>query len=167
MKWITLPVLALIPLLLSCVASSSPGEASAAVVAQWSGQQGGNPTAGDRILRTAEQWQSAWRQVGRDPPRALDRAREMGVAIFRGERTTGGHSVEVVDARVLGESYAITFRATAPAPGDFTTQALTRPWAIAIVRRSDLPIVVQNLAPPPDGEQRPENPTRPSARQER
>lgn len=108
-----------------------------------------------------------WQQVRREPPRALDVGREVGIAVFLGERATGGYSVDVVEARVQGANYVVTFRETAPRPGDMTTQALTTPWTIAVVRRSELPIVVRNLTPREGAVQRPENPIRPGARQER
>jgi len=167
MKWITPAVLALVPLVMSCAASSPSRNSSSAVVAQWSGQQGGTQSAGDRILRTAEEWQRVWQQVRREPPRSPDLAREIGIAVFLGERATGGYTVEVVDAQVQGENYVVTFRETSPGPGDMTTQALTAPWAIALVNRSDLPTVVRNLTPPEGAMQRPENPSRPGARQKR
>ncbi len=167
MKWFTPLVLASVPLVMSCAAPPPSGGASSAVLAQWSGQQGGSQTAGDRLLRTAEEWRGVWQQVGREPPRTLDVARELGVVVFLGQRATGGYSVEIVDVRVQGDNQVVTFRETSPHAGGMTTQALTSPWAIAVVTRSDRPTVVRNLTPRESGVQRPEHSKRPGARQER
>lgn len=41
----------------------------------------------------------------------------------------------------------IDYRATTPEPGIMVTQALTHPWVVAVMPRSDLPVVGRNVAP--------------------
>jgi hypothetical protein len=110
---------------------------------QWSGQYGGNRTAGHRVLRDASAWNAFWKDVGQQPPRAFDPGREMAIAIFMGERRSGGFSTEILGAAPEGGKFVVTFRETSPAPGGMVTQALTAPWAVATVPRSDLPLEVR------------------------
>jgi hypothetical protein len=100
-------------------------------------------------LRTPAEWTEFWRTVRREPPRALDPAREMAVVIHLGGKRTGGFTAEVVRTRVEDGTFVVQFRTTAPEPGMMVTQELTNPWATAIVPRSTLPVVFQDPAARP------------------
>lgn len=157
MKLTALFLLVLLPLTLGCGAAVKREEKGPLMIAQWSGQHGGSSTPGVQALRTTEQWRAFWQQVGREPPQALDVGREMAVAIFLGERNTGGYGAEIVGARVLEGPLVIVYRESSPAPGAMVTQALTSPWAVAILPRSELPVMASTLNPPRSGLQ-PETP---------
>ncbi|WP_034384311.1 protease complex subunit PrcB family protein [Deinococcus sp. YIM 77859] len=55
------------------------------------------------------------------------------VAIFLGQRATGGYGVRVTGASAQGGVLTLTVNLTAPGPGSITTQALTSPWTIVRV----------------------------------
>jgi hypothetical protein len=128
--------------------SPSALAASPALIAQWSGQRGVQ-TAGTRVLRTAGDWESFWKQVGQDQPRALDVANEMAVLISLGERRTGGFAVEVLRAGPQDQKLVVEYRETKPAPDMMVIQALTYPWVIAVLPRTDLPVELRDVAPIP------------------
>jgi hypothetical protein len=67
------------------------------------------------------------------PP--IDFERETVVALFAGEKSSGGYGVSVSSVTEQnGELYVdVTF--STPAPGSLTTQALTSPWALVRVLR--------------------------------
>jgi len=163
-------LLGLLPLVLGCGAAVKSDEKATVVIAQWSGQHGGSSTPGIRELRTTDQWQSFWQQVGREPPRVLDTSAEMAAAIFLGEKNTGGYGAEIIAARVREGRLVIDYRESSPAPDAMVTQALTSPWVVAIISRSELPVTANNLNPPRSGlqpETRGERPVAPGARDER
>lgn len=136
-----LPFLLIVPpLLMSCSGASQPAEPAPAILAQWSGAQGGAVQAETRVVRAAEEWRALWQQVGRDVPRALNPGRELGLAVFLGERRTGGYAVDVAALRIQAGRLVVEYRETAPAPDALTTQVLTYPWAFALMPNSDLPI---------------------------
>ncbi len=170
MKPTALFLVGLLPLTLGCGAAVKNDEKAPTLIAQWSGQHGGSSVPGVRELRTTDRWQAFWQQVGREPPRALDVGREMAVAIFVGEKNTGGYGAEIVGARVHEGRLVIDYREISPAPGAMVTQALTSPWAAVILSRSELPVTVNKLNPPRSG-LRPEEPgnrpVAPGARAER
>ncbi len=71
--------------------------------------------------------------------------REVYIVITRGEKTTGGYSVEVsdIDKYILGEDkFAITVKVEYkdPEPGQPVTQAITYPFSIVKVDLKDIPM---------------------------
>lgn len=110
-------------------------------IVQWSGQQKGAPVAGFHVLRYPAEWTHFWQQVEQPPPRSLDLAREMAVVIFLGSKSTAGYSAEVRWIEERNGKLIVNYQEQSPAPGAMVAQVLTSPWVIAIVARSDLPVV--------------------------
>ena len=59
------------------------------------------------------------------------------LAAFWGEKPTGGHSLEVGSARLKGERVTIRLVLEEPPRDAVVTQALTYPYAVAVVRDLD------------------------------
>jgi hypothetical protein len=125
----------------ACRTQSAPAGPGRSEIAQWSGQQGGGETPKTRVLRTAEQWDGFWQQVEGDRPRPLDVSREMAVVIELGLKHTGGYSAEILAVRVQNDQLVVEYRERSPEPGEMVTQALTSPWVIAVVPRTDQPVI--------------------------
>ncbi|TCJ19901.1 protease complex subunit PrcB family protein [Rubrobacter taiwanensis] len=53
---------------------------------------------------------------------------------FWGERRTGGHTVRFESAILEGNEVTVRLSLRAPGPGDIVTQALTHPYAVAVIR---------------------------------
>lgn len=143
-------ILPLVVLLAACQAQSVPernpvANAPAVPSAQWSGQYGGREEFAVIALRNPAEWDRFWTQVSRAKPQSLDVPRQMAVAVFLGQRRTGGYSVEIAGVRNDGTKLLVEFRETTPPPDMMVTQALTTPWAVAIVPRSDLPLEPRKL----------------------
>jgi len=129
--------------------ASTPAAAAAQAapaIEQWHGPYGGFPTLTTQVLRGSDAWNGFWKQVGRDAPRALDPAREMAVAVFIGERRTGGYVVSVVSAGTASGHFVVVYHEQAPGPDQFVTEALTTPWVVAVVPLSTQPVVFQAAA---------------------
>jgi hypothetical protein len=145
MKTIRLALLAA-PVVLSAVLAAQTAAPTGAAsdqkeIPQWRGQYGGYPEFTTRVLRGNEAWEGFWTQVRRDLPRRLDPAAEMAVAVFIGERRTGGYIVQIISAGVEKDSFVVVYEEQAPGPDKFVTQALTTPWVVAVVPLSDRPVV--------------------------
>lgn len=70
-----------------------------------------------------------------------DFRRETLVGVFAGSKPTGGYGVQVeAVTEERGELY-VDVRFSSPAPGAFTTQALTSPWVIVRVLRGGYQVV--------------------------
>lgn len=60
------------------------------------------------------------------------------VAVFWGEKNTGGYAVEVESARVEDERVVVELALRSPPEGALVTQALTYPYAVAVLENLDL-----------------------------
>lgn len=114
---------------------------------QWSAVSGGPAKADRLVIRSADAWQAWWRDRGREGPHVLDPAREMAVVVALGERRTGGYRVSILSVVEQRGRLAVRYKVTTPPPGAVVMQMITHPWAAAIVPRSELPVVFQQLTP--------------------
>ena len=94
-----------------------------------------------------DQFVSAWNSIfgsaraGRPvPPPEVDFKKEMVLAVFIGEKRTGGYSVEIKSAVEENGKLVVTVSETAPKPDAIVTQALTSPFHLVAVKRSALPV---------------------------
>jgi hypothetical protein len=129
----------------SCLAIAV--EQKAPELPQWRGQQEGGAELSSRMIRTQAEWSAFWKSTGRAAPQALDETREAAVLITLGERPTGGFKPQVISATENGGKYVIVYSEGKPSPDSFVTQALTYPWVIAIVPKSELKIEARLQAP--------------------
>jgi len=60
------------------------------------------------------------------------------LAAFWGEKPTGGYSLEIRSARAAGNRVTIRLALREPPPDAMLTQALTYPYAAAVIRNEDL-----------------------------
>jgi hypothetical protein len=128
---------------------SEPAKAAAAttqttrVLSQWHGQYEGDSDYYTQMIRTQETWSRLWSRIGRPSPQVLDETREMAIFISVGERPTGGFIPRVITTLVRDGKLVVVFTDGKPSEESFVTQAITRPWVVAIVGKSSLPVVVQ------------------------
>lgn len=97
-----------------------------------------------RVVRTAAEWNKLWAEHSalssdKTPP-AVDFSKEMVLAVFLGTRTSGGYSVKITDARVVGRKLVVSAQETAPGPGRIRSHVITTPFAMAAVKVSKLPV---------------------------
>lgn len=124
----------------ACQVAGPVRAAAPAEILQWSGAQSSATTATQRVLRDHAEWNAFWPQVRQTPPRTFDPAREMAVAVFLGERRTGGYTVRIVGATPQDGQLVVTYQESVPPAGTMVTQALTYPWTLAVLPRSTLPV---------------------------
>ncbi|GGJ62861.1 hypothetical protein GCM10008939_03380 [Deinococcus aquiradiocola] len=85
------------------------------------------------------------RQTNRPTPPALASGHS-AVGVFLGQRPTGGYSVSLNNARIVGGVLELSLNVSAPGAGTITTQALTSPWIIADVTGTFSSVVVKDAA---------------------
>ena len=97
------------------------------------------------IITNRQQLVSFWTRVHAaqlEPPPVPDAdfARETLIAIFQGQKPTGGYAVEPRRVAIeQGELY-VDVEFVEPAAGDIVTQALTSPWTLVRVLRGGFPV---------------------------
>lgn len=85
------------------------------------------------VLRGQAEWNSLWAQhISADakpvPPPAIDFAKELVVAVFLGEKPTGGYDTAITRAQRGDDAVVIYYRERTPAPGAMVIQTLTQPF---------------------------------------
>ncbi len=71
-------------------------------------------------------------------PPELDPASTVAVAVFQGVKPTGGYAIVVSSVKVRGNSVEVRAELTAPRPGSMVTQALTAPYCLVALSRSEM-----------------------------
>jgi hypothetical protein len=99
----------------------------------------------ERVVRTQAEWERLWAQMraGAVPVPAapkIDWQKEMVLALFMGERPTGGYGVAIRSVTYGEKEVVVQYEETSPPPDAITIQVLTQPHAVAVVRRTDLPV---------------------------
>lgn len=95
-------------------------------------------------IRSREAWQTLWAQHVMGSPSALpivDFSREIVLAVFAGERPTGGYEIVITTVEAGSGGLLVTYSETGPPPGSFLTQQLTHPYHLVRVPRVGGPII--------------------------
>ncbi len=100
------------------------------VVAVFRGQNGPS-MAHAQAATTNDDWTDLWARVEQTPPRLLKENEETGIAIFAGERPTGGYRLEVRDVSPTPDRLDV--RMALLPPGSIAAQVITAPYIFIIV----------------------------------
>jgi hypothetical protein len=107
------------------------------------GAYSGITEATNRVIRMEAEWEKLWKRHGalRVPPEpapAVDFEKEMVVAVFMGQKSTGGYAIEIKRIETTASRLRITVERKEPGPDAIVTQALTAPFHFVAVRKSEL-----------------------------
>jgi hypothetical protein len=93
------------------------------------------------VVRSQAEWDSVWKrhsvETNPPPPPFVDFKRQIVVAVFLGEKPTGGYDVEIIGAEQSDGALVIHYREKSPLPGSIAIQALTQPFHIIQMVRDD------------------------------
>lgn len=97
-------------------------------------------------VRSHAEWADLWREhisIVSPPPDSptVDFSQEMVVAVFMGEQSTGGYSIEINQIVKEGSKIKVFYTETSPDPECMVAQMLTQPFHIVKLARQDLPLV--------------------------
>jgi hypothetical protein len=123
-----------------CCAPAPHRPASPELRAQWSGPHSPVEKLTTVVVRTPDEWTALWQRIGAEPPRAIDASSEIAVAVFIGERRTGGYGVEFARVRASQDSVSVEYRERTPPPDSMVPQVITSPWIVGILDATDAPI---------------------------
>ena len=102
------------------------------------GYQSGVRESVQIVARSQSEWNSLWKRHALAEPTppplpAIDFTKEIIVAVFLGEKPTGGHDVEITSIEQKNDALLVSFVEKSPPPGEVLTQALTQPFHIVRV----------------------------------
>jgi hypothetical protein len=97
------------------------------------GTYSGKKDATAQVIADVKTWEQLWKQhvsvlVPQPPVPEIDFESEVVVAIFAGEKKSGGYSVMIKDASAVVNDIVIKYRLTEPQPNSFTIQVITQPF---------------------------------------
>ena len=137
-------ILLAMPTLLGCGANPSPAPAGIETIEK--GGDSGIVTREQLVIESQDEWEEFWGRhtsVRIPAPNApeVDFSQETVVAVFSGEKPTGGYSIEI--AKIEFDEYEATifFEEVSPEPGQPVSEALTQPFHIVRTNRiGDVPV---------------------------
>ncbi len=85
------------------------------------------------VIRDPATWTQFWSELGAGVRPEVDFSTDLVIAVASGERSTGGHDVEVRQVVRAGGQLRISVLETSPGEGCITTAALTQPVDVVMV----------------------------------
>jgi len=75
----------------------------------------------------------------------IDFSKETVIAVFMGEKTSGGYAVSVENVKQKGEQVIIQIKEIKPGPKDMVTMVITQPFCFVKINRVEKEFVFENL----------------------
>ena len=116
---------------------------------EWKGYHCGYTKAARLIVKTEDRWKEVWGKVHRlrlpqqELPK-IDFQKEMVIAVFMGERKSGGYEIEIREIIKTEKEIVVQVEEKEPSPESLRTMALTQPYHIVVVKKSPLPVRFQH-----------------------
>ena len=112
-----------------------------AVVREWTGSQATQQVARRGIVTDQRGWEAVWSIMqGSVEPKpetpAIDFTEHMVIAVFMGRRSTGGYSTRITNIEDK-DKRVVRVRESQPPADGMTTQALTSPYHVVVVPKTD------------------------------
>ena len=115
-----------------------------AAMTEWKGQFSGALQSAQRVIRSEPEWQAAWAEIGQAAPAAPDFKSRFAVAVFLGQRSTGGYRVQWLEPDSSGPATVVRYREMKPQ--GMAMQALTQPYAVKVFLREKADIRAEAAA---------------------
>lgn len=140
-----LSVVFLLPLAAGCrapkieeVRFSSPKETRQM---EWNGPFSNVAQPRTQVINDEKSWERLWKELGAPEPPVADLQVYYGVAVFLGERNTGGYGVRLLDPVARDGKTIIRYRETKPR--GLVIQAITYPYAVRLYPKTGLAVIVE------------------------
>jgi len=127
----TIPILVLAALSVACMGPAPSEELPITHLAK--GQHSLQTEQQFEVITGQAQFRHLWSQFDAGAPPALDFTRETAIAVFMGERPTGGYAIHVDSVTRSDGVLLVAVVLQAPGPECMTTQALTQPYEMVSV----------------------------------
>lgn len=134
----------LIAILLSglVVGIAGAGDGGQQPVTSWVGNNSSMSEPREVVIRNPKDWQQLWKKIHgtlepMPPVPEIDFSSHMVVGYFLGQRSTGGFSVSIEDFVETGDEITVNISTTSPGRNGIVSQALTSPYAIQAIPKSD------------------------------
>lgn|GEM_PF-2770081 len=109
------------------------------------GYYSGVTKSGEKVIDNLEAWQKVWKEVHKTvnpkpklPP--VDFKKQVVLAVFMGEKNTGGYEIKITSIKETDQALVVSVRTTSPPADSFTTQALTQPYDLRVIKKPTKPV---------------------------
>lgn len=109
------------------------------------GYSSGVTKPGEQVIDNRKAWQKVWKEVHKTvnpqpklPP--VDFTQQVVLAVFMGQQNTGGYQIKITSVKETDKAVVVSVRTTSPPPDSFTTQALTQPYELLVVKKPTKPV---------------------------
>lgn len=118
------------------------------VMKEWKGNHCGYTEPDQLIIKDEAQWRRVWKEMHRfqtPPPKppSVDFAKEIVLAVFMGERKTGGYEIEIERLLRTEGGILIEVGEKHPPPESITTQVITQPYHLIVISKPEKTIPLQ------------------------
>lgn len=101
------------------------------------GSYGGRETAAQEIIKSQEELDDLYKGLNLEAAPDVDFDTYNVVALFLGQKSNGGYSIGIESVKFEGNTATVKIKTTKPKPGENVTMALTQPYCIATVTKTD------------------------------
>lgn len=105
---------------------------------------GGRAVESHELITNEMQYANLAKELHIENPATVDFAKNNAIAIFMGEKRTGGYSITIEKVTVNDDTAMVLVKNTVPEPGATLTMAITQPYCIAMIPKTDKAEVKEN-----------------------
>jgi len=113
---------------------------------QWKGFYSTHQKEAQLVIREEKEWKELWSKVGftRIAP-LVDFSQYMVVAVFMGEKPTGGYQIEIINIEEKMDHLLVYYKEVTPPKGAIVTQAFTQPYHLKVIPKSPREVKFQKI----------------------
>lgn len=142
-----LALLSILFLLVSCVTlqkgeDGKPGQPGKSAMANnyeilTESGYGGHETAFNEVITSQERLDELYRELNIESVPTVDFSDNNVVALFMGQKSSGGYSISIDNVKIENKTAFVKVKTTKPKAGENVTMALTQPYCIATITKTD------------------------------
>lgn len=110
-------------------------------VMEWNGPFSNVSQPRTVVVNDEKAWERLWKELGAPEAPVADLQVHYGVAVFLGERSTGGYGVRLLDPIVRDGKTVVRYRESVPR--GIVIQAITYPYAVRLYPKTGMAVVVE------------------------
>ncbi|MBF2053670.1 MAG: protease complex subunit PrcB family protein [Candidatus Sericytochromatia bacterium] len=114
---------------LQVMAAGSSNTGSSVSFESLSNRNSRRMSAGTEVVQSAEAWATLWsaHNGSSEEQPEVDFSRQSVLAVFAGEKPTGGYSIRITGIQQQGRSLVVSYSEASPGPDAMVTQVITAP----------------------------------------
>ncbi|KAF2519250.1 protease complex subunit PrcB family protein [Flavobacterium salilacus subsp. salilacus] len=134
----------LIVLTVGCKCKKSAAENGDFTILKENGY-GGKDTESHQLVNNQSEFEALCNELTIEEVPEVDFSKNSVVAVFMGQKRSGGYSITIKKVEIDGNTANILVKNTVPEPGAMVTMALTAPYCMAVIPKTEKVTVKETL----------------------